>query len=172
MPITGNDLRAAYLTPPMLHYFRKKLLDISEDELLIRIEETLKFLTIAHFSSSAIPVIREIDDIWHYWILQTQEYEELCRVLPSGKFIHHSSNAYLGFFDPNIGDRLDLHADVKMLAIYVANFGPFAENRAKYWHLPAFLIGKRGWSVHELNDWLSSTRSESEGLAQYEPVPA
>lgn len=155
--ITGNDLRAAYLTSPMLYYFRKKLPDISEKELLIRIEETLKFLTIAHFSSSAIPVVREIDDVWHYWILQTQEYEDLCRALPSGEFIHHSSNAYLGFFDPTIGDRLDLHADVRMLAIYVTNFEPFSENRAKYWQVPAFLIEKRGWSVNKLNGWLLST---------------
>ena len=82
--ITGEDLRAAYLTAPMMHYFRKKLAEVADDDLLARIEEALKYLAISRYCRSAIPVTREIDDIWHYWILQTQEYEQLCRVLPGG----------------------------------------------------------------------------------------
>ncbi len=153
--ITGEDLRAAYLTAPMMHYFRKKLAEVADDDLLARIEEALKYLAISRYCRSAIPVTREIDDIWHYWILQTQEYEQLCRVLPGGEFIHHSSNDYLEYGDPEIGARWDMRADVEMLAIYVANFGPFVASRVRYWHLAAFLIDKRGWSLHELNQWLA-----------------
>jgi hypothetical protein len=154
MTITGKDLRAAYLAPPMLHYFRKKLAEIAEDELLARIEEALKFLAISQYCKSAIPVTREIDEIWHYWILQTAQYEQLCLALPGSEFIHHSSNAYLEYEDPGIGARWDIRADVEMLAIYRANFGPFIASRVKYWHMAAFLIDKRGWSLEELNQWL------------------
>jgi hypothetical protein len=154
MMLSGEDLRAVYLPPSMLHYFHRKLPDLSEDELLARVEEALKFLAIARFCTSAIPVTKEIDDIWHYWILQTQEYEALCRALPGGEFIHHSSNAYLEYEDPEISTNWNVRADVEMLAIYVANFGPFSANRIRFWSLPAFLIEKRGWSLDDLNHWL------------------
>jgi hypothetical protein len=156
MAITEEELRVAYLTPPMLQYFRKKLPEVAEDELLIRIEETLKFMAIARYCTGPIPVVIEIDEIWHYWILQTQEYEQLCQALPGGEFIHHSSNAYLEFSDPNVGTTLNLRADVEMLAAYAANYGPFTERRVKYWHLAAYLIEKRHWSVDELNHWLTA----------------
>jgi hypothetical protein len=168
MTISGENLRAAYLTAPMMHYFRKKLAEVAEDELLARIEEALKYLAISQYCKSAIPVTREIDDIWHYWILQTQEYEQLCRALPGGEFIHHSSNDYLEYGDPEIGARWDMRADVEMLAIYVANFGPFVASRVRYWHLAAFLIDKRGWSLDELNQWLGgspATEMLSSGIA-------
>ena len=38
---------------------------------------------------------KEVDEIWHYWILETQQYEALCLSLPIPGFIHHSSNAFL-----------------------------------------------------------------------------
>ena len=140
MIISGEDLRAVYLPPPMLHYFRRKLSDLCEEELLARVEEALKFLTIARFCTSAIPVTKEIDDVWHYWILQTQQYEALCRALPGGEFIHHSSNAYLEYDDPEISANWNVRADVEMLAIYVANFGPLAASRVQYWRLAVFLL--------------------------------
>lgn len=158
MKISGEDLRAAHLPQAMLHYFRRKLPQVSESELLVRIEETLKFLMTSRFCTSSIPVTQEIDDVWHYWILQTQEYETLCRALPGGDFIHHSSNAYLVFADPEVGTDWNVRADVEMLAIYVANFGPFTADRAKYWRLAEFLIDKQGWELDELNGWLCSAR--------------
>jgi hypothetical protein len=39
---------AAFLDPPMLHYFRCKFANLPADELQARIEETLKFLFISH----------------------------------------------------------------------------------------------------------------------------
>jgi hypothetical protein len=78
MAITGQQLCDAYLSVAMLHYFRKKFSQLTEAELRARIEETLKFLAISTYCSGAIPVSREIDEIWHYWILQTKEYEQKC----------------------------------------------------------------------------------------------
>jgi len=158
--MTNDQLVAAFLDPPMLHYFQCKFADLQADELQARIEETLKFLFISHECTGAIPVNREIDAIWHAWILQTREYSSLCERLPARSFIHHSSNDYLRYFDPSVGERDDLMQEVKMLALYVANFGPFEASRTKYWLLANHLLERRRWSVGELNDWLLSPVDE------------
>jgi hypothetical protein len=46
--------------------------------------------------------------------------------------------------------------NVKMLALYVANFGPFEAGRTKHWLMASHLLEHRGWSVEQLNDWLLS----------------
>src|SRR5690348_4424920 len=102
MVITSQQLRGSFLSPPMLHYLERKFPQLPKAELHARIEETLKFLAIANYCSGAIPVSRDIDDMWHYWILETQEYEALCLSLPGGRFIHHTSNHYVGYFDEDI----------------------------------------------------------------------
>lgn len=178
MTITGDQLRGAYLSAPMLHYFRKKLWLLGEAELRARIEETLKFLAIANYCSGAIPVSRDIDEVWHYWILQTQEYEALCSSLPGGKFIHHTSNDYIEYFDEDVGKHDNLAMDVKMLATYVANYGPFEEDRVRYWLLASHLVEKCGWKLAQLNDWLASEPSGTAdapagrfGRTKPEPAP-
>lgn len=152
--ISDHQLRSAYLDEPTIAYFRRKLTDVPEAELQRRVEETIKFLIIATECTGAIPVTREIDQIWHLWILQTQEYVKLCQLLPAGEFIHHSSNDYLAFFDPSVDEGTDLAGDVKMLALYVQNFGPFDSDRAKYWRLATHVVDDLGWSLQQLNEWL------------------
>jgi hypothetical protein len=159
--IANEQLRAAFLDEPMLRYFRSKLSDLPDHEVLARIEETLKFLFIASECTGSIPVSREIDDVWHLWILQTQEYLALCESLPTGSFIHHSSNEYLRYFDPTVGEASDSALDVKMLALYVRNFGPFDESRTQYWLLAAHLIQRYGWTTQQLNDWLQTSLDEA-----------
>jgi hypothetical protein len=154
-----RSLSAALVDEPMLHYFRCKFASLSDDELALRIEETLRFLFISHECTGAIPVSKEIDEIWHAWILQTQEYIELCERLPTGRYIHHSANDYLSYFDPLVGEHEDLEQEVKMLALYVANFGPFDEGRGTHWLLARHLLQRCGWSVSELNGWLSEAGS-------------
>jgi hypothetical protein len=56
---------AAFLDPPMHHYFAHKFSSLPKDELRVRIEETLKFLFVSHECTGAIPVTKEIDEIWH-----------------------------------------------------------------------------------------------------------
>jgi hypothetical protein len=154
MAITNRQLRDALLSPEMKHYFAKKLSPISTSEVRIRIEETLKFLNIATYCHGNIPVSKEIDEIWHYWILETKEYQKLCSSLQGRKFLHHSSNDYLEHFDKNIETRNGLTQNIAMLATYVLNYGPFEKKRLKYWPLAAHLVEKSGWSVRQLNRWL------------------
>lgn len=164
MAITGQQLCDAYLSEPMLQYFQKKFPQLPRAELLARIEEALKFLAIATYCSGAIPVSKDIDEIWHSWILQTQEYQELCFTLQGEKFIHHSSNSYIEYFDKDVGKHNNLLLDIKMLAIYVENYGPFQEDRVQYWLLASRLVKEYGWSTQQLNDWLiSGTKQEYAG---------
>ena len=158
---TDRSLSAALVDAPMSHYFRRKFADLPDDELACRIEEALRFLFISHECSGSIPVSKDIDDVWHAWILQTQEYVALCEKLPTGRFIHHSSNDYLSFFDPSVGEHDGLERDVKMLALYVANFGPFDERCARHWLLAHHLLQRCGWSLSDLNGWLLESSSSA-----------
>jgi hypothetical protein len=136
-------------------YFAKKLPALDRMELGIRIEETLKFLNIATYCHGNIPVTREIDEIWHLWILETNEYERLCRALQGGQFIHHSSNAYRncsGEAALSCEDELD--EKVAMLGTYVLNYGRFQADRLRYWTFAAHLVDDVGWSLGQLNEWL------------------
>ena len=72
-------LSKVLLDAPMRHYFACKFPELPADELDLRIEETLRFLFIAHECPGTIPVSPEIDEIWHAWILQTQEYIHCAR---------------------------------------------------------------------------------------------
>lgn len=87
----------------MRHYFEAKLSPLSPREVRVRVEEALKFLNMAAYCHSSIPVSKDIDEIWHLWILETQEYRKLCRILQGGGFLHHRSNAYAEYFDKDIG---------------------------------------------------------------------
>ena len=88
--LSAAQLLSTYVNQPMLQYFQRKLPQLSQRDLQIQLEETLKFLFMAEECSGAIPVSRELDEIWHYWILQKQEYMILCERLPAVHYIHHS----------------------------------------------------------------------------------
>jgi len=160
--ISNEQLRQKYLNPQMQFYFERKLAPLPPEEVQVRIEEALKFLNMAYWCSGDIPVSKEIDDVWHYWILQTMQYEELCGKLPGGVFLHHTSSDYALFEDPSAKERkIGRREAVAVLASYVMNYGPFTDDRLKYWPFAAHITAKLGWSIDELNAWLTSARSEA-----------
>ena len=154
MVLSNQQLRDAFLSPQMECYFEKKLPDVPAAEVGIRIEEALKFLNIATYCHGNIPVSKEIDEIWHLWILETREYAKLCSQLQGRQYLHHSSNVFAACAD---GDepvpQNDLDEEVSMLATYVLNYGPFEEERIQYWPFAAHLVAS-GLTVDQLNDWL------------------
>lgn len=153
-------LSPVLLDSAMRSYFRRKFADLPDDELDTRIEEALRFLFISHECKGSIPVSREIDDIWHAWILQTQEYFALCEQLPTGRYIHHSSNDYLRHFDPEVGEHENPREAIRMLALYTANFGGFDESATRHWLLAHHLMARWGWTTQQLNDWLRADESQ------------
>ena len=157
MTITNRQLRRAFLSSEILNYFMRKLRGTPSGQIMVRIEECLKFLNIATFCRGNIPVTQEIDDIWHYWILETMDYKNLCQKLTGRSFIHHRSNDFQRPRDKRIQSSINpLEWEVAMLSAYVLNYGPFKPDRVKYWWLADHLVTQRGWSVKKLNNWLKS----------------
>ena len=152
--ISDDRLWAAFVDDAMAGYFGRKFPDVAPSELRSRICEALKFLFISPECHGSIPVTKDIDEIWHAWILQTQEYMELCTQLPAGHYIHHCSNDYLAASGDAEGAPDDLANAVRMLALYVHHFGPFDPARTRYWRHASHLVERCGWSVDDLNDWL------------------
>ena len=163
MTITNDQLRDTFLTPAMLGYFKKKLPHLPAAEIGARIEETLKFLNIAIYCRGDIPVTREIDEVWHYWILETKEYWQLCQRLQGRKFVHHSSKDYPAASSDVFDEDADLVSNVATLGTYVLNYGPFEADRVKYWRLATLLVDKRGWTVERLNAWLGGLARSNSG---------
>lgn len=170
--ITNEQLRASFLTPAMKYYFDRKLQHLSSAEVDVRIEELLKYLNMAIHSNGGIPFSTEIDEVWHYFILQTQEYMLLCGKLDGCTFIHHSSNDYEEYTDKQARERLcEVPRGVALLRSYVMNYGPFEADRVKYWPMATHLMERLGWTVNRLNEWLSLGVAGKNAEANHEPIP-
>lgn len=153
--ITNEQLRQTFLSEQMKHYLEKKLSPLSSEEVEVRIEEALKYLNMASHRSGNIPFTKEIDEVWHFWILETVEYGELCKKLHGGKFLHHSSNVYSDY--KKAGNRkTDVEFVISILSSYVINYGAFDESRVKYWPFATKLMERLNWNVDQLNEWLGS----------------
>ncbi|MEU4352023.1 hypothetical protein [Streptomyces sp. NPDC023838] len=105
-----------------------------------------------------LPVEQEIDEIWHFLILQTREYRELCEGrLPGGYFIHHRSIAYTDYTaSPN--ERAEEKARViaaeealRWIPLYTASFGPFDEDALPHWTIVRFLNEQLGLDLTEIS---------------------
>ncbi|KQW02932.1 hypothetical protein [Rhizobacter sp. Root1221] len=155
--ITNEQLREAFLTPQMKYYFDKKLSPLPSVEVDARIEELLKYLNMSVHSPGDIPFSTEIDDVWHYWILQTEQYSQLCDRLYGRTFLHHTSNDYVEYEDPDAKHRrIELRRGVAILASYVFNYGPFSIDKVRYWPLAGRLMELLHWDLDRLNHWLQA----------------
>lgn len=160
--ITNEQLRETFLSPNMKYYFEKKLPHLNSEELDIQIEELLKYLNMAAYCNGDIPFTKEIDEVWHYWIMETMEYQILCGKLHGGGFFHHTSNDYSEFSDRDVKKRKpDFRRNLDILASYVLNYGGFGVDRVKYWPIANRLMEELDWSVVELNAWLHSIIDEA-----------
>jgi hypothetical protein len=159
--ISNEELRNAFLTPNMRYYLHKKLAPTAPEEVDIRIEELLKYLNMSIFSNGDIPFNGEIDDVWHFWIMETREYFALCDKLHGRKYIHHSSNVFQEFSNPDIKSKKpDFDHIIGVLVAYVLNYGPFEEARVKYWPLAERIMLDSNWDIHQLNGWLRNVLDE------------
>ncbi|MBM7171048.1 hypothetical protein JQK87_22120 [Streptomyces sp. G44] len=98
-----------------------------------------------------LPVEQDIDEIWHYLILQTREYRELCEQrLPGGHFIHHRSIAY-DAYQAAPGREKAAEEALRWIPLYTAAFGPFDENALPHWTVVRFLHDELGLSLTEIS---------------------
>ena len=156
-----TNLVSQYLSKSIQSYLLEKLSPQGEKETLIQAEECLRFLYLSSLTQGSIPVTKTIDDIWHFLILQTKEYSELCQSLPGKKMIHHSSDIYLKHFSlespsllENEEAEMESQRQLEWLVSYVFNFGDFTEDNIPYWSFAAALCEKYKLSSDQLNNEL------------------
>ncbi|OSZ58634.1 hypothetical protein OQI_20650 [Streptomyces pharetrae CZA14] len=97
-----------------------------------------------------LPVEQDIDEIWHYLILQTREYRDLCeRQLPGGHFIHHRSISYDAYQEAP-GRETAVEEALRWIPLYTVAFGPFDADALPHWTIVRFLHDELGMSLEEI----------------------
>lgn len=141
------------LPPKMEEYFYRKLVGESQQEIRIKLIEFLKFCLLYPQTKCNIPFNDEIDEIWHLWILQTRQYQDLMDKLPAKTFIHHTSNEYTA--DEEMSDpKKEVNMQVSFLVSYVYNFGDFTEETVHFWPMANKLYYKHDNNMYKLNQFL------------------
>ncbi|OJH35723.1 glycine-rich domain-containing protein [Cystobacter ferrugineus] len=98
-----------------------------------------------------LPVEQAIDEVWHYLILQTREYRELCEErLPGRFFIHHRSLPYEDYQQGQPNRERMLEEALRWLPLYREEFGPFDEGALPHWTMVRFLHQRMGLSLEEI----------------------
>ena len=154
--ISEQELLQKFVTPQMLKYFQAKMPDLKLEVLVLRLCELLKYLMLARFSPGRILFGKDIDDVWHHWILQTRQYAELCEKLPGRSFRHHSSTVYQEAAEQ--AEKVDIADAVqRILSFFISyyrNFGPITEERLACWPTLQQVTQEAKWDVSRLNDFL------------------
>jgi hypothetical protein len=152
--ISDRELLQTFATPRMLKYFQAKM--PASETLRRQVCELLKYLILVRFSPGRILFGKEVDEVWHYWILQTREYAELCQKLPGKSFRHHSSTVYQE--TAKQVEKVDISDAVqRILSFFISyyrNFGPITEDQLECWPTLQQLAQETGWDMNQLNDFL------------------
>jgi hypothetical protein len=187
----SNDeiLLRQFVSPNMYVYFRLKVPELEPAELKARLTELLKFLLMSHKFPGNILFGRDLDDLWHLWIMQTKQYDAFCRATDSGRLIHHDSNDYpkehLSWNDteqlavgmkaekeavgpvrpPPPVDTPEFEESVqRMLSFftsYVLSYGPLKAENVKYWPPVARMLRRLNWSADDFNAFLLAQANAS-----------
>ena len=154
---TDDQLLRMFLSPDMREYFLQKNSAITVEEIESRICELLKFLLMAEHCHGTILFSEAVDEIWHYWILQTRQYAELCACLPLRRVVHHSSADYpptRGATMLTLGDDREIDRVFSFFSSYVTNFGRLTDKSLEYWPPAEKMMHFGNWSLEEFNDIL------------------
>jgi hypothetical protein len=120
-----------------------------------RVVECLRYLYLISACPKALgglflPVEQPIDEVWHFLILQTREYRELCETrLPGRFFIEHRSMPYAAYRKTPSREALVEQA-LRWIPLYCATFGPFDEPGARHWTMVRFLREQMGLSLAQI----------------------
>jgi hypothetical protein len=140
------------------HTLEYRLSDRTHRDLRIQTEECVKFLTITsgHKLGAFVPIVREIDEIWHELILQTRFYMDFCASLPGGNYIHHETIPFDEYRNRGElvgkGSRTLIAEEfANWIGYYISGFGPFDEERAAYWSICQYLRDTFGLTLEQIN---------------------
>ncbi|MGX1758014.1 hypothetical protein ACWIG5_14070 [Streptomyces lydicus] len=120
-----------------------------------QVTECLRYLYLVsryrdRLSGLFLPVEQDIDEIWHYLILQTREYRVLCEErLPGRFFIEHRSIAYEDY-QQEPGREQALEEALRWIPLYCREFGPFDEGALPHWTMVRFLHEQLGLSLADI----------------------
>jgi hypothetical protein len=153
-----NDLTALfakiapeYPCQPLLAHLNMKFAALPAPEYQLRVSECLKFLYLRSKSGRGfIPLSHEVDEIWHEIILQTREYQRFCECLPSGEFIHHNSIT-VNDEAASLSNQAVVKDLLRWIPEYVAEFGPFSADAARYWMIIRLLQEDFDYTLDEIN---------------------
>ncbi|MGW8380059.1 hypothetical protein [Streptomyces sp. ODS28] len=124
-----------------------------------QVTECLRYLYLVsghreELSGLFLPVEQEIDEIWHFLILQTREYRALCEErLPGRYFIHHRSIAYEDYQETGAEPSRERAAEeaLRWIPLYCREFGPFDEGALPHWTIVRYLHEQMGMPLSEIS---------------------
>ncbi|MFD6479159.1 hypothetical protein ACFWEH_37250 [Streptomyces anulatus] len=158
--LSADDLKHLLgdaLHTEVMRYFCDKAPDTPPDFVERQVTECLRYLYLVsryrdRLSGLFLPVEQDIDEIWHYLILQTREYRALCEErLPGRFFINHRSIAYEDYQeDP--GREQALEEALRWIPLYCREFGPFDAGALPHWTMVRFLHEQMGISLADIAD--------------------
>ncbi|MFI9045304.1 hypothetical protein [Streptomyces sp. NPDC053427] len=155
--ISAADLRTllgASLHSELVTHFAERS-DAAREFVERQVTECLRYLYLVsrhrdRLSGLFLPVEQDIDEIWHYLILQTREYRTLCEErLPGKFFIEHRSIAYEDY-QQEPGREQALEEALRWIPLYCQEFGPFDEGALPHWTIVRFLHAQMGLSLTEI----------------------
>ncbi|WP_203218317.1 hypothetical protein [Nocardia brasiliensis] len=130
---------------------------VDEPTARIQVREAVRYLTLvsAHreqLSGLFLPVEQAIDEVWHYLILQTREYLELCENrLPGGYFIHHRSISYGDYGQRQPSREVMIEQFLRWIPLYCGQFGGFDADGGRWWTMVRFLHEELGYSLADIS---------------------
>jgi hypothetical protein len=146
------ELTEKHPSPWMFAHLCNMLNPLDQEEIQVRIQEFMKFMYLFSMKNGGfIPVADEIDHIWHEYIVQTREYEQLCKNLPGQKFVHHQTISFEDYSKTK--DRTQVLKEMlDWVPEYYACFGEFTETTAPYWRVISFLSNELHLTLQQIND--------------------
>jgi hypothetical protein len=149
------------LSTDMRAVVARRLPDLAERVLDSRLCEFLRFLQLAaQVDASRLPIGVELDEIWHIFILETEEYAKLCSA--AGRFVHHTVKEG----DSARNDRLQLDDDLAFVVAYIDSFGEFHQAAIPLWPALSRLSAHLQMSVKELQLFAGRLAADKRSIEQ------
>ncbi|MFF4607742.1 hypothetical protein ACFY12_34015 [Streptomyces sp. NPDC001339] len=150
-----RELLGDALYTEVVDHFDAKSADLSREFVTRQVTECLRYLYLVsryhdRLAGLFLPVEQEIDEIWHYLILQTREYRALCEErLPGRFFIEHRSIAYEAY-QQEPGREQVIEEALRWIPLYCREFGPFDEGALPHWTIVRFLHQQMGLPLGDI----------------------